>query len=77
MVNGIILGGFRKCYAEEPDRSFTIEEVFEQHFTQLKIPVYSGAQIGHIRNKYTVPVGLTVHMNADEGTFHLEHPAVF
>ena len=76
-VNGIILGGFRKCNAEEPERSFTLKQVFEQHFSTLKIPVYFGAQIGHIRNKYTVPVGLKVHMDADEGTLHLEHPAVY
>ncbi len=75
-VNGIILGGFRKCEPEEPDRSFSLLEVFEQHFSGLKIPVYFGAQIGHIRNKYTVPVGLPAKMNADYGTFTISHPAV-
>lgn len=76
-VKGIILGGFRKCIAEEPERSFTLEQVFEQHFSNLKIPVYFGAQIGHIRDKYTVPVGLKVHMDADKGTIQLNHPAVY
>ena len=75
-VNGIVLGGFRKCLPEEPERSFSLEEVFQQHFTDLKIPVYYGAQIGHIGNKYTVPVGMDVHIDADEGTILLDHPAV-
>jgi len=75
-VNGIILGNFRKCTAEEPDRSFTLEEVFEQHFSALSIPVFYGAQIGHVRNKFTVPVGVEVEMNADEGRFNLLQPAV-
>lgn len=75
-VAGIILGGFRKCVPEEPDRSFTLDEVFEQHFNGLSIPVYSGAQIGHLRNKYTVPIGLDVKMNADNGSIELLTPAV-
>ncbi|MBL1279523.1 MAG: LD-carboxypeptidase [Fluviicola sp.] len=75
-VNGIILGVFRKCIAEEPERSFTLEEVFEQHFSALKIPVFYGAQIGHVRNKFTVPLGAEVEMNADEGSFRMLEAAV-
>lgn len=75
-VSGIILGGFRECVPEVPERSFTLEEVFHQHFSNLKIPVYYGAQIGHIGNKYTVPVGMNVHIDADKGTIVLDHPAV-
>ncbi len=75
-VNGIILGNFRKCFAEEPDRSFTLEEVFKQHFSELDAPVFYGAQIGHVRNKFTVPIGVEVKMNADEGHFNLLEPAV-
>jgi len=76
-VNGIVLGNFRKCIAEEPDRSFTIEEVFKQHFSDLKKPVFYGAQIGHTRNKFTVPVGVEVEMNANEGSFKLLEAAVY
>lgn len=75
-VNGIVLGNFRKCFAEEPDRSFTLEEVFEQHFKALNIPVYYGAQIGHTRNKFTIPIGMNVEMNADNGRISLNSPAV-
>lgn len=74
--NGIILGNFRKCTAEEPDRSFSLEEVFDQHFGDIDIPVYYGAQIGHAVNKFTVPIGATATMNADKGTFELLRPAV-
>lgn len=75
-VNGIILGNFRKCKAEEPDRSFTLEEVFEHHFASAKIPVFYGAQIGHVRNKFTVPIGIRVTMDADIGTIELAEPSV-
>jgi len=69
--NGIILGNFRKCTAEEPDRSFTLEEVFQQHFGDFGKPVYYGAQIGHTVNKFTVPIGVQAQMDADKGTFRL------
>jgi len=73
---GIILGSFRKCTAEEPDRAFTLEEVFEQHFSDIGIPVFYGAQFGHTVNKFTVPVGGDATMDADSGTFQLKTPAV-
>jgi len=75
-VNGVILGNFRKCVAEEPERSFTLKEVFEQHFSTLKKPVFYGAQIGHVRNKFTIPVGVEVKMNADDGSFVLVDASV-
>jgi len=76
-VRGIILGNFRYCYAEEPDRSFTLEEVFDQYFSSMKIPVFFGAQIGHTRNKFTIPVGANVYMDADKGIISLMNPAVY
>ena len=75
-ISGLILGTFRKCIAEEPNFSFTLEEVFEQHFKGVKFPVYYGAQIGHTANKFTIPIGLKVEMNAGEGSFKLLKPAV-
>ncbi|MDX2360778.1 MAG: LD-carboxypeptidase [Crocinitomicaceae bacterium] len=75
-INGVILGQFRKCDPEEPDRSFTIHEVFDQHFSHLKIPVYSGAAIGHIRHKHTVPIGLPIRIDSDQQSFELLHAAV-
>ncbi len=75
-INGLILGSFRKCIAEDPERSFTLEEVFEQHFSGGNIPVFYGAQIGHTKNKFTVPIGIEVEINADQGSFKLKYPAV-
>ncbi len=74
--NGVILGNFRKCIAEEPDRAFTLEEVFQQHFGDFGKPVFYGAQIGHTVNKFTVPIGVSAQMDADTGTFKLTSAAV-
>lgn len=70
-VNGIVLGAFRDCVAEEPDRAFTIDQVFDQHFKGLNKPVFSNAQFGHVVNKFILPVGTKVRMNADKGTIEM------
>ena len=75
-VRGIVLGAFRKCVPEEPHRSFTLEEVFEQHFSALEIPVYSGAQFGHTKHKFTIPIGVEAVMDADKGTLKTVYPGV-
>lgn len=65
-VNGIVLGGFNKCEPEEPEKSFTIEEIFQQHFKDLNVPVFKGASFGHITNKFTLPIGVMAEMNAED-----------
>ena len=44
------------------------------HVRPLGIPAYRGAMIGHIREQFIVPVGGTVEMDADAGTFRLLDP---
>lgn len=75
-TKGVVLGAFRKCTAEEPDRSFTLEEVFEQHFKDVGFPVYSGADIGHTLNKCTIPIGTNARIDADKQVFALLEKAV-
>lgn len=75
-ISGLVLGTFRKCVPEEPNRSFTLEEVFEQHFSNAQFPVFYGAQIGHVRNKFTVPVGTKVRIDSDEGTVEMLEDSV-
>lgn len=75
-VSGIVLGRFRDCVAEEKDRSFTVDQVFDQHFHGIGKPVFSGAQFGHVVEKFVLPVGAKVRMNADNGTLELLHPVV-
>ena len=35
-VNGIVFGKCAKCFAEEPQKSYTLNEVLLQHFKPLK-----------------------------------------
>lgn len=75
-LSGLILGSFKKCDPEEPKRSFSLIEVFEQHFSDLKIPVFYGAPIGHVKYKFTVPVGMPVKMDSENMTFEVRYPSV-
>jgi len=66
-LNGIIFGKCNKCLAEEPQKSFTLQEVLIQHLQPLNIPVFYGAMFGHIENKITLPLGIRASFNAETG----------
>ena len=74
---GVVLGAFTRC--EPGDGNFgtlTLDEVFDDYFRPLNVPVYRGAAFGHVRRKFTLPVGLPVEMDADAGTLRFLLPAV-
>ena len=76
-VAGVVLGAFTKC--EPGDGRYgtlTLDEVFDDYFLPLKVPVYRGALFGHIRRKITLPVGLDVEIDADGGSIRYLQPAV-
>lgn len=75
-LKGIVIGKFRDCVAEEKEFEIKTEVLFDTYFKSLGIPVYSGAMIGHISDKYTLPIGANVRMNANKGEMQLLEPAV-
>lgn len=75
-VNAILFGKCNKCIAEEPDKAFTTDQVLEQHFNNLKIPVVSNLMIGHIENKLTLPIGALATINTKLGVLKLNNRVV-
>jgi muramoyltetrapeptide carboxypeptidase len=75
-VAGVVLGRFSNCNPGEGYGSLTLDEVFDDYFLPLGVPVYRGAAIGHIKRKMTVPVGAPAELDADAGTLRLLAPAV-
>ena len=67
-IRGLVIGAFTKCDPEEPERSFSLAEVLNQHFKNTNFPVYKSAVIGHIVPKFTLPIGVNVEMDADNFT---------
>lgn len=76
-ISGVVLGQFKKCVAEEPDWAFTVEELLDQHFGNLKIPVFSNAPVGHVKDKYILPIGQKVQIDADKFTIQTLFPSVY
>lgn len=73
---GVVIGAFTNCNPGEGFGTLTLDEVFDDYFGPLKVPVYRGAMIGHIRRKFTVPMGLAAEIDAGAGTIRLLEPAV-
>ncbi len=75
-ISGFVFGKCTNCPPSNGYGALTIEDIFEDHIKPLKIPAFSGAMIGHIKDKFTVPVGIEATIDADEGTIKLKESAV-
>ncbi|CUT03826.1 S66 peptidase family protein [Candidatus Chrysopegis kryptomonas] len=62
-INGCIIGQFTDCVAKEPEKSLTLEQIFNDYFGSLKIPVVSNLSYGHIPRKITLPIGANVKID--------------
>lgn len=77
---GIVWGECDGCRPREfrpsfPDGNFTLGEVVDQLFGDLKVPVLSGLTIGHTNDQLTLPYGVRATLDADAGTLTVEDPA--
>ena len=75
-VSGVVFGKCTDCESSESYGSLTLEEILDDHLRPLGVPVWYGAMIGHIADKWTVPVGSEVEIDADAGTVTMLEPAV-
>jgi muramoyltetrapeptide carboxypeptidase len=76
-VAGVVLGGFTDCPVSEGSfGTLTLDEVFDDYFGPLGVPVFRGASFGHVKRKWTIPLGVMAEMDADAGTLRLLEPAV-
>ncbi|MBM4161126.1 MAG: LD-carboxypeptidase [Ignavibacteria bacterium] len=73
---GVVFGKCTNCGPGEGYGSLTLEEVFRDHIKPLGVPAWSGAMIGHIENKFTIPIGIEVEIDAQQGTIQMLEPAV-
>lgn len=76
-VAGFVFG---KCTRCDPGSggygSLTLEDVLTEHIAPLNVPAYAGAMIGHIADKFTVPIGIRAEMDAQRGEIKLLESAV-
>lgn len=75
-ISGFVFGKCSDCEPDSGYSSFTLEEVLAHHIKPLGIPAYQGAMIGHISDKFTIPLGVSAELDANEGTIALLEAAV-
>ena len=76
-ISGFIFAECTRCEAGEGDEpSLTLTQVLSDWIRPLGIPAWYGSAIGHIRDKFTVPVGVEVEIDANQGIIQLLDPAV-
>ncbi len=74
---GVVLGVFSSSQsATEADTAMTIR-VFKDRLSDLGIPVISGLSIGHIRDQFTLPIGIEAEFDTTTATVTmLESPVI-
>ena len=75
-ISGFVFGNCRECDPEEPDKSLTLMQVLQDRILPLGIPAWYGSAIGHIPDKFTLPIGAEVEIDATAGTIKMLETAV-
>lgn len=73
---GIVLGNFKRCVPEHPEKSHSLQKTFDLNLKPLGVPIYSGADFGHTTHKWTLPIGCQAEINADLCRLKVLEPAV-
>jgi muramoyltetrapeptide carboxypeptidase len=72
---GIAMGVFKNCEPKEKgpsfSTSFSLMEVLFDRLSNLNIPVIYGLSFGHIKNKFTLPVGIKAELDTMNQTITL------
>ncbi|HEX7873810.1 MAG TPA: LD-carboxypeptidase [Sphingobium sp.] len=67
-VAGVIFGQCARCGSAVPGYiGFTVPQLLDQYLAPLGIPAFQGANIGHVANQFSLPVGARVEMDAVTG----------
>ena len=68
-VSGVILGRFTRRKEEPPDKpgDFTMDEVLDQYFKNLNVPVIKNFPAGHVRSNISLPLGVLAELDTEQG----------
>lgn len=68
-ISGFVFGKCTAC--DSGSNSLSLQQVFEDHISPLKIPAYYGALISHEDDNVTLPVGTMARMDAGNRSLRL------
>ncbi len=76
-VNGVIFGQCIKCNIEKNAYgTITLKHLLKHYLAHRHLPSFMGSMFGHDPKMFTLPEGVNVKMNADNGNITLLHAAV-
>ena len=75
-ISGFVFGKCSNCGPGKSYGSLTLEEVLDDHIKPLGIPAWYGSMIGHIENKFTIPLGIEAEIDSGSGRISLLEAAV-
>jgi muramoyltetrapeptide carboxypeptidase len=75
-LSGVAIGRFTDLKRTAEGGAFGFDELLNQYFAPLGIPVAVGLPFGHIDAQWTLPFGVRARFDADRGTIELVEPAV-
>lgn len=70
-IAGFIFGQCTDCDPKDREKSLTLTQVLREHIQPLGIPAWYGSAIGHIKDKFTLPIGVQVEIDALSGTIEM------
>lgn len=73
---GVALGVFEDCVPKETKPSPPLIEFIKDRLGDLGIPVIYGLSFGHIRDQFTLPVGIEAELDTEAATMTLIETAV-
>lgn len=68
LLAGVVLGGFTESETDPGKPTLTMEQVFDDYFGDLGIPVCMGLRYGHFHDKIAVPIGVKCRLEAGPTT---------
>jgi len=75
-ARGIIIGDWNNCVPEDPEKSLTLMEIFEDILLPLKKPIIYNVKAGHCNPMITLPLGAKISIDGDKGEIYIEESAV-
>lgn len=74
-AEGIILGNWNNCVAEEPEKSLTLMEIFNEIISPFCKPTIYNFMAGHCMPMITLPFGVNAKLDADNKKLVIDESA--
>lgn len=75
-TKGIIFGIFDDSDKPKDEHSLELEEMFDDNMEDVRVPSSYGFSFGHIKNQFTLPIGINAKMNSEQRTLEFLESAV-